>query len=150
MGSTTGEAKIETQPDPTQISLSRTIRAAPAQIYAAFTRADGWTAWCCETAEIDPRVGGRLHIYTEGYHAYGEFTRLVENEGLAFTWDGDAEPPTRIEVQFSGRGAETDLAFTVAILGREADWPGFSEFLERTWGRALDNLKEVLEAKGEM
>ena len=59
---------------------------------------------------------------------------------MAFTWDGDAEPPTRVQAELAGREPYTDLTFKVTVLGPEAEWPGFAEFLERTWGRALDNM----------
>ena len=54
---------------------------------------------------------------------------------------GDGEPPTEIRVVLEGEESGTRLAFTVAGEGLS---PGFAEFLRRTWGRALDNLKSVL------
>ena len=33
------------------------VQAAPAEAYAAFTQAAGWQRWCCELAQVDPRVG---------------------------------------------------------------------------------------------
>jgi uncharacterized protein YndB with AHSA1/START domain len=129
-----------------QIRLTRRIRTPPARVYAAFTTAAGWCAWCCETAESEARVGGALHIYTEGYNAYGEFTALEEDQTVAFTWDGDGEPPTRIDVSLDGEDGSTRVTFKVTGLGSQQDWAGIADFLERTWGRALDNLKAVLEA----
>ncbi len=76
-----------------EFALTRTILASPSQIYMAFTRAEGWCEWCCEKAETDVHVGGKLHIYTEGYNAYGEFTLLEQDRTVAFTWNGDKEPP---------------------------------------------------------
>jgi uncharacterized protein YndB with AHSA1/START domain len=133
---------------PTQeISLTRTVRASPAVVYAAFTPALGWCAWCCESAEAEARVGGNLHIYTEGYNAYGEFILLEPDQSVAFTFNGDGEPSTQIHVRLDGQDLYTHVTFNVTLLAPEPDWPGFAEFLERTWGRALDNLKAVLEAK---
>ncbi|MGD8968067.1 MAG: SRPBCC domain-containing protein [Anaerolineae bacterium] len=132
--------------DTHDITLTRTILTSPARVYAAFTTAAGWCAWCCETAETEPRVGGGLHIYTEGYNAYGEFTALEEDKNVAFTWDGDGEPPTRIDVSLDGEDGSTRVTFKVTGLGSQQDWAGIADFLERTWGRALDNLKAVLEA----
>ncbi len=131
------------------ITLTRTILAPPSQVYAAFTSAEGWCAWCCETAEVDAQVGGKYHIYTQGYNAYGEFTLLEPERSLAFTWDGDEEPPMQVRVLLDGQGQSTILQFTVTILGSLDAWAGFTGFLERTWGRVLDNLKAVLEARRE-
>ena len=125
------------------ITLTRTIAAPPSKVYAAYTSAEGWCAWCCETAEVDPRVGGRYHIFTEGYNALGDFTDLEPDRSIAFTWDGDGEPPMRVQVRLEAHGGSTDMTFTVTILGSTE--AGFAEFLGRTWGRVLDNLKAVLE-----
>jgi len=133
-----------------EIILTQAILASPVQVYAAFTRAAGWCEWCCETAEADPCVGGILHIYTEGYNAYGEYTELEQDKMVEFTWNGDAEPPTLIRVQLDGSHDRTVLTFTVTGLGSEQDWADIAGFLERTWRRALRNLKAVLEAKTEV
>lgn len=132
---------------PQEITLTRTIRAPAARGYAAFTSAEAWCEWCCEKADIDARVGGQLHIYTEGYHAYGAFTNLEENKAVAFTWDGDHEPPTQIHVSLHDQGGSTVMTFKVIGLGPEHSWADFSELLQRVWGHALDSLKILLEEK---
>lgn len=134
-------------PQTQELIIIRTILASPAQVYAAFTHAEGWCEWCCERAESDPKVGGKLHIYTEGYNAYGKFTGLEQDKTIAFTWDGDGEPPMLVQVLLDGHDQTTDMTFKVTILGSEADWPGFAANLERIWGRVLNNLNAVLEAK---
>ena len=78
-----------------EIIITRTILTSPPQVYAAFTRAEGWCEWCCEKAEIDALVGGKLHIYTEGYNAYGVFTVLEQDKTISFTWNGDGESRPR-------------------------------------------------------
>jgi len=128
-----------------QITLSRTIHASPIQVYAAFTTAEGWVSWCSETAEAEAVLGGKLHIYTQGYNAYGEFTQLEPDKAVAFTFNGDGEPPTLITVLIHPQEGSCAMTFTVSGDWSEQDHPGFNAFLERTWGRVLDNLKAVLE-----
>jgi len=137
-------------PQTREIVISRTILAPPARVYAALTRAEGWCAWCCERAECDAQVGGRLHIYTDGYNAYGEFTELEEDRSVAFTWDGDGEPPTLVHVSLDRQDDGTVMTFQVTGLCSEQEWAGFADTLERIWGRVLNNLKAVLEAKAEI
>ena len=134
-------------PQTREIIISRTILASPARVYAAFTQAEGWCEWCCERAESDARVGGRLHIYTEGYNAYGHFTELEQDRTVAFTWDGDQEPPTLIHVSLDRQDDNTAVTFKVTGLCSEQEWAGFADTLERIWGRVLNNLQSVLEAK---
>jgi len=130
-----------------EIIISRSIRSSPSQIYRAFTTAEGWCAWCCETAECEPVIGGKLHIYTEGYNAYGEFTELDKDRLAAFTWCGDREPPMQIQVVLEGIDNSTQLTFKVQVLGTEQEYAEIADFLERIWGHVLDNLKAVLEEK---
>jgi uncharacterized protein YndB with AHSA1/START domain len=136
---------IQTQ----EVTLTRTILTSPSRVYAAFTRSEDWCEWCCEKAEADPHVGKKLHIYTEGYNAYGEFTILEQDKAVAFTWNGDAEPPTLIHVLLNKQNDGTHMTFKVTGLCPEQDWAGIVDFLERTWGHALNNLKVVLETKPE-
>jgi uncharacterized protein YndB with AHSA1/START domain len=128
-----------------EIVVKRTILAAPARVFAAFTQAEGWYAWCCETAECDARIGGRLHIYTEGYHATGEFTELERDRSVAFTWNGDGEPPMLVAVALDEQGDGTALTFQVTGLCPEEEWAGIADTIERIWERVLNNLKRVLE-----
>ena len=133
-----------------EITIAQTILAPPSLVYAAFTRAEGWCEWCCEKAETDAWVGGKLHIYTEGYNAYGEFKVLEPDRTVAFTWNGDKEPPTLIHVLLNGQGNNTRVTFKVTGLGSDQEWSSIADFLERTWGRALKNLKAVLETEPEI
>jgi hypothetical protein len=52
-----------------------------------------------------------------------------------------------IHVSLDGQDDSTLVTFRVTGLGSEQDWAGVTDFLERTWGRVLDNLKAVLETK---
>lgn len=133
-----------------EITLNRTIQCPAARVYAAFTSSEGWCTWCSETAEVEPVVGGRLHIYTEGYHAYGEFTELEPDRTITFTWNGDKEPPTIIHVSLIEQDHSTLLKFKVAGLCSEQDWAGIVEFLEHIWGHVLNNLRTVLEEQPEI
>ena len=128
-----------------EITITKTIHASPARVYTAFTTADGWCEWCCEKAESDACVGGKLHIYTEGYNAYGEFKVLEQDRNIEFTWNGDGEPPTLIHVLLERLDNSTVVPFKVTGLGSEQDWTNIAESLERIWGRVLNNLKAVLE-----
>jgi len=130
---------------PQEIELTRTIHVPASRVYTAFTSAEGWCEWCCETAEVDACIGGIIHIYTDGYNAYGTFIVLEKDKTITFTWEGDKEPPTRIHVGLEEQSGNTHMTFRVVILDPERGQPDFAEFLERVWGRALDNLEAVLE-----
>jgi uncharacterized protein YndB with AHSA1/START domain len=133
-----------------EIIITRTVCIPPDRVYVAFTSADGWREWCCEQAEVEARIEGKLLIYTEGYNAYGVFKILEQDRVIAFTWNGDKEPPIVIHVLLNAQDNFTLLEFKVNGLGSEQEWAYIAGFLERIWGHALDNLKTVLEIKSEM
>jgi uncharacterized protein YndB with AHSA1/START domain len=132
---------------PQEITIVETIRVPPPEVFAAFTTEAGWLAWCCERAEIDARPGGTLHVYTEGYNAYGEFKLLDADRAVSFTWDGDGEPPTLIRVQLERQESGTGVLFQVEGRGSRQEWAEIADSLESIWARALGNLKRVLEAE---
>lgn len=131
--------------DSQEVTLTRIIQAHPAQVWAAFTSAEGWRAWCCEQAECDGRVGGKFHIFTNGYNACGEFTDMEPDRKVTFTWYGDGEPAMLNQVALEAQAEHTRLEFKVTVVQPTPDLLAFLTFLERTWGHALDNLKRVLE-----
>jgi uncharacterized protein YndB with AHSA1/START domain len=114
-------------------------------VYYAFTTPAAWRQWCDADARTDPCPGGRLYVYTPGYAAIGEFTALEENKTVAFTWDGQGEPPTRVHVALQERDGGTHVTFTVTGLGAEQAWAETAHVFESAWGRALANLQSVLE-----
>lgn len=130
-----------------EIEISMTIRTSPARLFAAFTTAEGWCEWCCEKAECEASIGGNLHIYTDGYNAYGEFKKVDQDRGVSFTWDGDGEPLVLIEVLIDQEDDTSHLLFKVIGLCSYQEWVDIAEFLERTWGRVLNNLKNILEGE---
>ena len=128
-----------------EIEISMTIHTSPAKLFHAFTTADGWCEWCSEKAECEASVGGNLHIYTDGYNAYGEFKEYDQDRAISFTWEGDGEPLVLIEVLIGQEDEKSHLSFKVIGLCSHKEWVDIEEFLERTWERVLNNLKNVLE-----
>ncbi len=129
------------------IIIALSVKASPERVYAAFTTADGWNAWCSEKSEVDACFGGKFHIYTEGYNAYGEFTDLEQDRTVSFTWNGDKEPPTLIQIHIFGHNSQTGVTFKLTGLCSEQDWAGIADFLEHIWGHVLNHLKAVLEER---
>jgi uncharacterized protein YndB with AHSA1/START domain len=128
-----------------EIEISMIIQASASRLFDAFTTAEGWCEWCCEKAECEASVGGKLHIYTEGYNAYGEFKKYKQDRSVSFTWDGDNEPLVLIDVQIDQEDDKSHLSFKVTGLCSDHEWAGIADFLERTWKRVLNNLRTVLE-----
>ncbi len=129
-----------------QLQFTHLVQATPAAAYGAFTQATGWRHWCCELAQVDPRVGGRLYVGVDGYCASGVFTALEENRRAAFTWRGMGEPATAVEVTFDAGANGTQMTMTVTPDdAASAQWAEKAPGIEKAWQKALENLYSFLE-----
>ena len=80
------------------LSIDRTLRAAPARVWQAWTQAEALKHWFApsdafkvEVIEVDVRVGGRFRIKMnapdgEVHDVSGVYREVVPNERLVFSW----------------------------------------------------------------
>jgi uncharacterized protein YndB with AHSA1/START domain len=140
-----------------EVRLERTIRASAEELFDAWSNEEilkrWWHAardWETPSAEVDPRVGGRLRITMRNpadgteYGGSGEFTVFERPRRLAFAWTWDDDEQQRrqlIEVEFIEKGPETLVVVTHRGLPREE----IGDYREG-WAASLDNLEEALAA----
>jgi uncharacterized protein YndB with AHSA1/START domain len=101
------------------VRVTRTLRAAPQDVYDAWTRADRLQEWLCPgpgfvaEASCDPVVGGRYRIVKVLSHGVdevtGEYLVVEPPHRLVFTWtagttDGQR---TQVTVTLGATGAES-------------------------------------------
>lgn len=128
-------------------TLEQHIEAAPSAVFRAFTNATALREWLCDAAMVVPRKDGRLHLWwTSGYHATGDYTKVVPDEAISFTWHGKGEPaPTRVRVALRPDGEGTLVELTHKGVGTGKKWAVSAEAIRRGWEAGLENLKSVLE-----
>jgi uncharacterized protein YndB with AHSA1/START domain len=134
---------MTTQP----VECKRTINAAPAAVYRAFTRATPLREWLCDAAMADARVGGRLYLWwNSGYYAAGEFTAVQANHRIAFTWLGKGEPgQTQVEVTLAAAGDGAEVTLTHGGFGEGEAWRQARQASVDGWSAGLENLASLLE-----
>jgi len=143
--------------------VRRTIRAAPARLFEAWTRPELLAKWwgpsdvTCTGAEFDLRPGGRYRIANrmpDGNTLWitGVIEEVSPPERLVYSWS--LEPPpdpagaperSRVTVQFRARGRATEVIVvhenipSAAIRdGHEAGWIGCLEGLAVFFGERPD------------
>ncbi len=132
--------------DDRTMTLERTFRASPAQVFAAWTDPEALPRWfgpdgfACRTRRIDLRVGGEWVFDMVGHGTTfpnrHRWTEITPHSRIAFLMDageGSGEPMI-VEVTLSPAGAGTRLVQTVTFPTAEA----------RTAAKAYD-----AEAKGQ-
>ena len=141
------------QPEPKQISVSRTFEALLELLWKAWTEPEHFMQWygprgfTTPHCEIDLRVG-RRHLWSmrspDGNEMFftGEYTEVEPMKRLVFTdamsdSEGNAMPgmgAMEVTVAFSHAGGRTTV--TVSHMGMEGAAMG--------WEQALDKLQEIL------
>ena len=129
------------------LTLDQRIEAAPAELFRAFTNSTALREWLCDAAMATPRKDGRLHLWwTSGYHATGDFTKLVPDEAVSFTWRGKGDPAeTRVRVALRPDGEATVVEIAHKGVGTGKKWADAAEAIRRGWETGLENLRSVLE-----
>src|SRR5206468_9621451 len=62
-------------------------------LFRYLTESAAWARWQGETAEIDPRPGGRFRMtLSQGPVAEGEFVEVVQDARVVFTWGWVGNP----------------------------------------------------------
>ena len=133
--------------DTQTLNFTRTINASLAEVYRAFTNSTTMREWFCDVATLDPKPGGRFYAaWNAGFFASGEYTALVPDEKVAFTWQGRNEPGrTSIEVTFRPQDGKTVVELAHAGLGASAEWSQMVAEATKGWQSDLENLESVLE-----
>ena len=129
------------------LKFKRTVNAAPAEAYRAFTHPTALRDWFCNAAEVDSRVGGHFYAWWDsGYSASGAFTALKPGMKIAFTWHGRGEPEaTRVQASLAAKGDSTLVTVAHAGVGFGQKWAVAIEQFTGGWETTLENLQSVLE-----
>ncbi len=129
------------------LKFRRTVNAPPAEVYRAFTNSTALREWLCDSAQADPRKGGRLYVWwNSGYYASGEFNALAPRKRIAFTWHGRGEPEsTRVQVSLAEKNGSTLVTLAHSGIGSGKVWTKVTQAILHGWQIALENLQWVLE-----
>ena len=129
------------------LEFKQAVKAPLAEMYRAFTNSTALREWLCHAAQVEPRKGGRIHLWwNSGYYVTGEFTALVPNKKIAFTWLGRGEPDaTSVQVSIAEKRGAAVVTLAHAGIGRGKAWAKAMEEIGDGWQNSLLNLQSVLE-----
>lgn len=137
-------------------SFSRRVQLAtePAEIFRAWTTAEGLKDLLDVEAKVDLRIGGPLELYfmpdapegTRGSEGC-QFLAYLPDRLLAFSWNAPPIiPETRelhtwvvLEFEAAGEGS-TVLTLTHAGFGDGDAWDDTTAYFERAWGLVIDAM----------
>jgi uncharacterized protein YndB with AHSA1/START domain len=144
------------------LSQTRVIRASRARVYEAWTNPEILKAWFgpagmqCPNAQLDARDGGSYRIDmlnpsegaaakgTTHVSATGQYTKVVPDELLQFTWIPSMNPDehTLVTISFKDAPGGTELTLVHEHFSSEASRDGHTN----GWSGSFDKLAALLEA----
>jgi uncharacterized protein YndB with AHSA1/START domain len=147
------------------LTQTRVIRAPRTRVYEAWTTPEILQKWFgppgkhCPSASVDLRVGGAYRIVmasdnpspgAEGEEcgwretaAFGEYTKIVPNELLQFTWASNWNPgeQSRVTVSLKDVAGGTEINILHEDFTTEASRDGHNQ----GWAGCLEELAAMLE-----
>lgn len=121
------------------------VKAPPAKVFPYLIDPDLMVQWLGSETSMSPVVGGELRVRCQGHPGVGEFTEIVTDEKVIFTfgWDepGHPIPPgsTEVEISLTPKGEDTLVRLTHRGLPEDAVADHNSG-----WGFYLDRLEKVM------
>ncbi len=146
---------MSAQADQLTLELVRTLPAAPARVFAAFSDPDELAKWwgpegfSVGSLDSDLRAGGTYRIEMqppEGdpFHLGGKFREVDPPVRLAFTFVYEDPDPddveTLVELSFQDRGESTEVVFTQGPFKTEAR----RELHRDGWTDSFNRLTQVI------
>lgn len=126
------------------VVVKQQIAAPPGVVYRYLTESERWILWQSESATLDARPGGIFSLaMPNGMRALGQFTELVPDAKVVFTWgwvDRPGIPPgsTVVTIELEAVNGGTRLTLTHSDLPQDE-----AAAHEEGWMQYLPRLAEV-------
>lgn len=150
-----------------ELTLTRVLDAPRELVWRAWTDPELVAKWwgpkgvTNPVSEIDPRVGGKLHIVMlageelgpmagQRWPMRGEFKELIEPERLVFVNQAVDEDDNVLldgltTVTFEEENGKTKMTMHTAVKGVSPQAPQMLEGMKAGWSQSFDKLTEVLQ-----
>jgi uncharacterized protein YndB with AHSA1/START domain len=124
------------------LTFETTIPAAPEDVYYAFSTAQGWRDWLCNSARFETREGGTYQLsWNGGWFAAGRVKKLDRPAQIQLTWRGADDPAaTEVSVALVAEGDQTKVTLTQSGFGTGKEWETSHAEAEKGWKLGFENL----------
>jgi uncharacterized protein YndB with AHSA1/START domain len=130
-----------------ELRWTRGVRGEPSDVFYAFSTAQGWRDWLCDSARMTPRPGGSYQLsWNRGWYAAGVILDFRRPEKIALTWQGHSDPAaTEVVIGLQGNQGTTEVELRHRGFGEGAEWRKIRAEVERGWELGLENLVSIFD-----
>lgn len=142
------------------LTLKKRIKASPAAVFAAWTQPALMAHWFgphftrCESAEADPRVGGRFRVVMrevegetagERHEVSGRYLEVLPGERLVFTWAWVSTPEREslVTVTFKALPGDAGEECLLTLLHERFFDEAARDGHGRGWRESLERLERL-------
>ena len=127
------------------LTFKRLVEASPEDVFYAFSTAQGWRDWCCDSAHFRPHLSGSFQLGWEGgWHASGSIETLEKPERVELGWYGKDEPgPTKVSIGLQPTEKGTEVEIKHSGIGEGEGWDEARELIRKGWETGLENLESI-------
>jgi uncharacterized protein YndB with AHSA1/START domain len=128
-----------------ELSFTQMVEAIPEDVFYAFSTAQGWRDWLCDSARFEARPGGSYQLaWSSGWYAAGTVRELVKPVKVALKWSGKDDPgPTEVTIELKAKGDGTQVELRHSGFGQGEDWEKTLEEARKGWQTGMENLEST-------
>jgi uncharacterized protein YndB with AHSA1/START domain len=130
-----------------ELHWTRSVDGAPVDVFYAFSTAQGWRDWLCDSARFQARDGGTYQLaWNRGWYAAGSVQRLLRPERIVLTWQGAGDPSaTEVDVALAAQARKTVVELNHRGFGPGEAWDSAWSEAKKGWEVGLENLVSIFE-----
>ena len=138
------------------VIIQVTVPLPTHMIFAALTEPGSLTNWLCESAELEPRVGGKYRFRFGGaspFESHGTLTHFTPDVDLGFEWRAptqfaslmnEPKPATRVYFRLADSPEGIDVTLEHIGWGSGEKWEEARSWHFHLWDEKLPQLKAYL------
>ncbi len=127
------------------LEFTRVLDAPPEDAFYAFSTAQGWRDWLCDSAHFRPRSTQSFLLgWQGGWQASGSIVTLEKPERVELSWFGKGEPgPSMVAIELRPKDQGTEVQIKHSGLGEGEGWDQAREQIRKGWEIGLENLESI-------
>jgi uncharacterized protein YndB with AHSA1/START domain len=135
-----------------ELNFEIMVEGSPADVFYAFSTAQGWRDWMCDSARFESRQGGSYQLsWNLGWYAAGSVLLVDRPHQLKMTWRGVDDPATtEVVIKFSAADDRTKVNLRHTGFGEDPNWEPVHQAAKRGWDIGLENLISIFQAGADL